>query len=171
MRPCRVEKDYLLTLAAATPTVTYAGNDAVGSFSFPFPVFQQSDLEVIIVGATKATLTLGTDYTVSGLSPGGSPALTTGVVTLIATGQPWLTGSNLATGYSLVIQRQMLVQQLTSLRNQGPYYPETIEDALDYITMLLQQQSVGSFILQDTVNGNFYQLIMVDGILSQVQVG
>ena len=51
-----------------------------------------------------------------------------------------------ASGVRLVIVRELLPVQETSLRNQGRFYPEVHEDAFDYEMMLIQQvaNSVGS---------------------------
>ncbi len=50
-----------------------------------------------------------------------------------------LSGSPIATGTSLTMIRILAYQQLTDLINQGGYYPDVVEAALDYLTMLTQQ--------------------------------
>lgn len=131
-----------MTLAAASPIITYTGSSSANSFSFPYPTYAQNDLVVTVKNLSTlviSTLILGTDYTVSGLNASGSPASSSGLVTLISASQAWLSGGNLATGYSLTIERVVSIAQLTSIRDQGDFYPETIEDSLDYLTMICQQ--------------------------------
>lgn len=147
------------------------GDGSTNTYSFPFPVFVSSHLALVIVSSDHTTtyaLILGTDYTVSGLSPNGSPALT-GSIALVNSGQAWLTAGNLTTGYGLTIDRVVPIEQDTSIRNQGDFYPATIEDALDYVTMILQQSvnPSSSTIYTDVVTGYTYRLLMSNGVLSQ----
>lgn len=131
-----------MTLAAAGTTVSYVGNGSANAFSFPFLVFLQTHLSVTISApspsTTVYTLNLGTAFTVSGLSPIGIPAQV-GSITLVNSGQAWLTGANLSTGYVLTISRVVPLAQTYSIRNQGDFYREFLENSLDYITMELQQ--------------------------------
>ena len=48
-------------------------------------------------------------------------------------------GGPLAVGYKLCLSRNFPIQQTTSLENQSAYYPQSIEQQLDYITALIQQ--------------------------------
>jgi hypothetical protein len=131
-----------MTLAASTTTVSYVGNGSANTFSFSYLVFLQTHLVVSIAApspsTTVYTLNLGTDFTVSGLSPNGVPAKA-GSITLVNNGQAWLTGANLTTGYIITISRVVPFAQTYSIRNQGDFYREFLEDSLDYITMELQQ--------------------------------
>ena len=160
-----------MTLAQSTNTVGYVGAGNANVYSFPYPVFLASHLVVSVASpaGVASGLTLNTDYTVSGLSPNGSPAMP-GSITLINNSQAWLTGNNLTTGWSLVITRVVPLIQNTSVRNQGDFYPATLEDAFDYLTMIAQQQSTGQLILTDVVTGHTYLLLMVSGVLSQQQL-
>lgn len=109
----------------------YVGTGTTGPFSFSFKVFEDSDLLVVKLNAStyiETTLTLTTDYTVSlnadqNANPGGTITLT----------------SALATGYKLVISSQVPYLQETDLTNQGGFYPEVITDALDKLTIEVQQ--------------------------------
>ena len=67
-----------------------------------------------------------TDYSVTGVGEGAG-----GTVTLT---------SALASGYTMAITRVVPIVQDTDLRNQGTFYPQTYEDALDYLTAIDQQQ-------------------------------
>lgn len=93
-----------------------------------------------------------------------------GSITLINNGQAWLTAGNLTSGYTIVITRIVPLIQNTSVRNQGDFYPETLEDAFDYLTMIAQQQANGQLVLTDVVTGHTYLLIMAAGVLSQQEL-
>ena len=96
----------------------FNGNDSATSFPCPFKIFEATDVVVVLVDANggEATLVLNTDYTVSGV---GEPSGFT--VSYPITGDP------LATGERLVVFREVPLTQNTDLRNQGAYFPETIE--------------------------------------------
>ena len=129
-----------MTLANTPIINTYAGTGGANSYSFSFPVFNSSDIAVVVTSPTGIvyTLALATDYVVSGLNPAGAPP-TTGSITLVNSSQAWLTGGNLTSGWTISIERIVSLSQSTSIRNQGDFYQETIESALDYLTMICQQ--------------------------------
>lgn len=119
-----------MTLSTTSTTVSYNGDNATTVFPFAFKVFEASHLVVVrtvIATGIPTTLTLDTDYTVQGLrkNAGGS-------VTLPAA---------LASTYSLKITRSTPKTQASDLKNQGKFYPEIHEDALDKLTMLVQELS------------------------------
>ncbi len=108
----------------------YTGNDTATEFSFEFKVFDAGEVVVIQTDADGAETTLveGTDYTVDlnsdqDTSPGGS-------VTLDAA---------LPTGEKLTVTSDVDYLQSLDLTNQGGFYPQTINDALDRLTILAQQ--------------------------------
>ena len=110
----------------------YVGNNTASVFPFAFKVFQASDLEVVRLNVSttvETVLVLTTDYTVTlnqdqDSNPGGS-------ITLVA--------GNLATGFNLVITSDIANLQPTDLTNQGGFYPDVINDALDRATIQIQQ--------------------------------
>lgn len=117
-----------MTVASATSkSGPYNGNGVQTVFAYGFKVFADTELEVIRAAASGAetTLTLGTDYTVSGvgLDVGGNVTLTAAP----------------ASGETLVILRSMPFTQQTDLRNQGGFYPEVHERVFDRIVMQVQQ--------------------------------
>lgn len=115
-----------MTLTTFDTIVTHAGNSVATVFTFPFKVFEKTDLVVYTTtGATVTTLTLDTGYTVSGLRNGSGGSITTTVP--------------VATGTTITIKRQLLYKQDVDLRNQSKFYPETHEDEFDRLTMMLQQ--------------------------------
>lgn len=110
----------------------YVGNGTASVFPFAFKVFQASDLEVVrltVATNVETILALTTDYTVAlnqdqDSNPGGS-------ITLVA--------GALATGFNLVITSDIENLQPTDLTNQGGFYPDVINDALDRATIQIQQ--------------------------------
>lgn len=161
-----------MTVAVCNPINSYVGNSTQNTFPFTFPVWNQNQFIVTAAPTTPGTaytLTLGVDYSVTGLNAAGTPA-STGDVVLINASQAWLSSGFLATGWILTIVRTLLLEQNTSIRNQGDYYPETLEDALDYLTMCEQDQATGTFIVTDQVTGQQYLMVMINGVFSQIPV-
>lgn len=108
----------------------YAGNDVAVAFPFAFKVFSAADLYVVRADSlgAEADLVLTTDYTVvlnadQNANPGGT-------ITLLAA---------LATGYTLTITSNVEYLQPTDLTNQGGFYPKVITNALDRLTIFIQQ--------------------------------
>lgn len=107
----------------------YLGNDSTDTYNYTFRIFSASDLRVVQVTdeGVKSVLVLNTDYTVTGVGNG-----TGGTIVL--------TAGNLEQDYVLIIQRRRPLTQLTDIRNQGDFYPETHEDFFDKSIMIDQQQ-------------------------------
>lgn len=111
----------------------FVGNDVTTAFAFAFKVFSTSDLYVVLTDddtEVETVLTLTTNYTVSlnanqNANPGGT-------VTLL---------NALATGTSLTITSSLSYLQATDLTNQGGFYPSVITNALDRLTIFVQQLS------------------------------
>lgn len=172
-----------MTLSIASPTNTYIGTGAASVYAFTFPIFNNTDLTLTVTSPTGVAygLTLGTDYTVSNLNPSGGPAVT-GSITLVNNSQAWLTAGSLTTNWTLTITRVVSIIQNTSLRNQGDYFPEVIENQLDYLTMICQQleqaiqllqagsQLAATVIVTDLTNGHTYQIITSGGVLGTLQI-
>jgi len=74
----------------------------------------------------ETTLTLTTDYTVTGVGETAG-----GTIVLVA--------GNLASGIALTIRRVRPFTQTTDIRNQGEFYAETHENEFDHEVMLVQQ--------------------------------
>lgn len=110
----------------------FVGNGTASTFAFTFKVFQASDLEVVqlnVATTVETVLVINSDYTVSlnadqNSNPGGSITLTAGA---------------LASGFNLVITSDIENLQPTDIVNQGGFYPDVIEDALDRATIQIQQ--------------------------------
>ena len=114
----------------------FVGNDTATVFPFAFKVFAAADVEVVrlnVATTVETVLALTTDYTVSlntdqNANPGGS-------ITLVA--------GALATGFNLVVTSDIGNLQPTDLTNQGGFYPDVINDALDRATIQIQQLQEG----------------------------
>ena len=109
----------------------FIGSGVSTAFPFTFKVFASSDLYVVRLDTStglQTVLALTTDYTVTlnadqNVSPGGT-------LTLPAV---------LDTGYTLTITSSVPYLQPTDLTNQGGFYPSVITDALDRLTIFVQQ--------------------------------
>jgi len=120
-------------------TNALVGNGNTATYPFAFKVFTDADvvvkkLETATSIETTLTLGLNNDYIVTlnedqNSNPGGS-------ITLKSGGN----NQNLASGFSIVITSAVEPLQGTDLTNQGGFFPEVINDALDKATVLHQQQ-------------------------------
>lgn len=116
-----------MTISTTASRAQYNGNGVTTVFSFPYLFFANGDLEVRLIAASGAStvLTLTTDYTVTGArnDAGGS-------VTMIVAP---------ASGEQLLIRRIMDLTQETAYPSGGDFPAQSHEDALDKLTMLVQQ--------------------------------
>lgn len=116
-----------MTVSTQVSRNEYTGNGATTQYDFTFRILDKSHLLVQTLDTSESivTLTLGTDYTVTGVNRynGGKVVLT----------------SALPAGYKISIERSTPVTQEASIRNQGGFFPEIHEDAFDKLTMLVQQ--------------------------------
>lgn len=111
----------------------FPGNGAATSFPFAFKVFDKTDLQIILTDSlgNETTLTLDSDYSITvnvdqDASPGGS-------ITYPLVGLP------MPSGFTLAGVGSLPNLQKTDITNSGGFYPQVIEDALDYLTILVQQ--------------------------------
>jgi len=132
-------------LSSTQNYVVYQGNGATTSFPFNFIIPNAGSLVVSItnnnVNPPTTTILASNQYTVTGLGTTNefiSGSGSGGAVTYPVSGSP------LAAGYSITIQRIVPLQQNTSLSNQGAFYPQVVEAALDYLTMAVQQIAAGT---------------------------
>jgi hypothetical protein len=110
----------------------FIGNGSTSAFPFTYKVFQAADLEVVRLDTStnvETVLTLTSDYNVTlnldqDSNPGGTVTLTAGA---------------LAAGYTLTMTSDVPNLQPTDLTNQGGFYPDVINDALDRATIQIQQ--------------------------------
>ncbi len=102
------------------------------TFPFSFKTIKNTDVKVTVTAAgstTAALLTLGSDYSVTGVgsSTGGSVVL--------------VNANRCAPSSTLKISRVVDLKQTTSFRDQGTYRPAVHENAFDKLAMGLQQLS------------------------------
>lgn len=105
-----------------SPRVQYTAIAGQTSFTYPFPIFDSSDLVVIVDGVTKA---LFTHYTVTGVE-----ADTGGTFDFLSA----MTGGEIVTAY-----RDMPIERTSDFQQNGPWTSATLNDELDRITMVAQQ--------------------------------
>jgi len=116
---------------------SYAGNGVNTQFPFAFKVFAKNDVQVVFTDVAKreTVLVMDSQYTVTlnndqDNAPGG-------VVTYPVAGAP------LAAGELLNILSVLPYEQPTDIQNQGGFYPQVIEDALDRGVIHVQQLAEG----------------------------
>jgi len=105
-------------------------NDVTVDFPFSFKVFSTNDVLVVLANAdgVESELSIGADYTVDlnvdqDANPGGTVTTTAAY----------------ATGYTVTLTSQVANMQPVLLTNSGGFYPRVINDALDRLTILVQQ--------------------------------
>jgi hypothetical protein len=131
-----------MTVPLAVERNDYTGDGNTHVYAYSYRITSDAHLLVTVADTDGAetTLTKTTDYTVSGVG-----VKTGGNVTLVNSAQAWLTAGELKTGYDITVRHVVPLTQLTDVRNQGVYYPETHEDAFDYLMWAIKQQ-------QDEIN-------------------
>src|SRR5438445_255759 len=120
-----------MTISNQSTKAVAQGNSATTVWPFDFLVPAQTDLVVtlVLISSGDETVLAPSVYTVIGI---GNPI--GGSVTYPLSGAP------LSALYEIVVERFVPDVQETDLVNQGGVYPQDIEDALDYLTMITQQQ-------------------------------
>ncbi|MER9628387.1 hypothetical protein [Mesorhizobium sp. M0296] len=133
----------------------YNGNGVTTAFDYDFRIIKDSHIRVVkTVTATgvETTLTLGSDYTVSGVGdPGGGQ-----VTALVAP----------SAGETITLLRKVPFTQETDLENQGAYYAETVEAAFDLAAMRdqeLQEQVSRAVLLPPAENPD-----QLDGLVADI---
>lgn len=119
-----------MTISTTSSVQAYNGDGTTQVFPFPYEFLDQAHLVVNLIDIASGTVTPQTitaNYTVSGV---GNPA--GGSVTML---------SAPAVGKELKIQRVVPLVQNTDFNSGDQFSPGTLDNALDYITMALQQIS------------------------------
>jgi hypothetical protein len=120
-----------MVVSTQSSAVTYLGNGSTTVWPFSFPVPDASWLQVKTKNSTGVLSTIpANDYTVSGIGAAGG-----GTVTYPKS------GSALATGTRIRIQRVVPIVQNVEIVNQEGYYPEVLEASADYRVFTDQQLS------------------------------
>lgn len=120
-----------MTIPATPLVIQYAGSGSTGPFAIPFYFADNSHILATrrASDGTETTLVLTTDYSLSGAGspPSGSLTLT----------------SALTTGQTLTIESNVPYTQATDLTQNDALPAESLEDALDKLTLLVKQLRVG----------------------------
>jgi hypothetical protein len=131
-----------MTVSSTTSKVSFSGNGSTTAFAVSFYFLANSDLKVTLRKAdgTEVVKTLATDYTVT-----GAGVTSGGTVTM---------GTAPASGETLVIQRNVPFTQLVDYQPNDPFPANTHEQALDKLTMEVQQlnEAVSRSIKVSTTN-------------------
>lgn len=121
-----------MTVSTTASQTTVEGNGVTTSFVYSFIIPSTADVVITLIDNTvdpaTSTVLLSSQYAITGI---GNPA--GGTVTYP------LSGSPLAAGFELNIARVLPLQQLVSIGNQGAFFPQAIEQALDLLEMQIQQ--------------------------------
>ena len=124
-----------MTISTVTSTITYLGNGATTSFSFPFVGVTSSDIVVTYTNTLGVeTVLSGSQYSITLNSPpvGGLWGIG-GSVTYP------MTGPAIGVGTYIRISREVPYTQTISIANQGAFYPQAVEQALDLLELQIQQ--------------------------------
>jgi hypothetical protein len=116
-----------MTVSTFTLPTSINGSGTTGPFTTGFPVRDQTWLvvkKVLIADGTSTTLTLTTDYTVSGV--GGATADVTTVASVSA-------------AYRIVLDLNVPITQTVDYEENDPFPAETHEAALDKLTFIAKQ--------------------------------
>ena len=125
-----------MTISSTSSRVVYSGDGATSSFGFAFYVSDQGDLVVTYTDAAGNQTVVAPGSTPAGyqISAPAVPAPgwpTGGTIT-------YNPGSPIAVGSTLTIQRIVAGTQPTTLSNQGAFWPQVIEKALDRLVTIVQ---------------------------------
>lgn len=155
-----------MTISTTSAQTTLGGNGATTAFNFSFVAGAASNIQVTYTDTEGAQTVL-------------SPSQYTLVLNPPAAGQIWgiggtvtypIVGSPIANGTSLNISRIVPLTQTITISNQGDFYPQVVEQAMDLLELQIQQvsgrtgQIRGTWatgvsynfgdIVQDGINGN-----------------
>lgn len=120
-----------MTINTESTKRIYSGNGTTTDFDYDFKIFVDTDLLVTLIDAAgnETVQVLNTDYTVTGegFEAGGKVKFT----------------SAPAAGVTVLIQSNVPYTQPTDLKNQGRFFPETMENSLDRATRQILQVADG----------------------------
>ena len=131
-----------MTVSSTTSKVSYSGNGSTTAFAVSFYFLAATDLKITLrkSDGTEVVKTYSSDYTVT-----GAGVTSGGTVTM---------GTAPASGETLVIQRNVPLTQLVDYQPNDPFPANTHEQALDKLTMEMQQlnEAVARSIKVSTTN-------------------
>jgi hypothetical protein len=121
-----------IRIGDVAPRVQYVGDGARTDFAFPFPIFDDADLE----------LRIGTVVLAGGYSVAGAGESDGGTVTL---------SDPPAAGATVTLRRRLTVERSSDFQDNGMLRARTLNDELDRLVAVLQEQrdEIGSALRQD----------------------
>lgn len=122
-----------MTISSTNSKAIGRGNGVTTAWVYPFKIPTIADVLVTVISAAGVSTQIpAAAYNISGVGTDAGGSVT----------YP-LAGAPLAAGASIVIERVLAMTQPTNLENQGSFFPNVVEDALDRIVMLIQQMAGG----------------------------
>ena len=118
-----------MTVSSSINRASYSGNGALTTFAYGFKVFDQGELTVILRSSdgTETVQTITTNYTVTGVGAAG--------------GGNVVFGTAPASGVTIVILRELDLDQGLDLVPNDPFPAQSLEDSLDKLTFMVQQHN------------------------------
>ena len=150
-----------MTIASeANRSGPYVCNGATTHFPFSFRIYDEAHVRAILTDpqGIETTLRLGTDYKVSSVGQSGGGAIDTAIA--------------YASDYRLTLILNVPFTQTVDLENQGAYFAETIERAIDLQTQMslqLKEQVTRAVVLPVTSSVSVDTLTSAVLSLSEIQ--
>ena len=118
-----------MTVSSSTNRASYSGNGTLTTFAYGFKIFDQDELTVILRSSdgTETVQTITTNYTVTGVAAAG--------------GGNVVFGTAPASGVTIVILRELDLDQGLDLVPNDPFPAQSLEDSLDKLTFMVQQHN------------------------------
>ena len=118
-----------MTVSSSTNRASYSGNGTLTTFAYGFKIFDQDELTVILRASdgTETVQTITTNYTVTGVAAAG--------------GGNVVFGTAPASGVTIVILRELDLDQGLDLVPNDPFPAQSLEDSLDKLTFMVQQHN------------------------------
>lgn len=119
-----------MTLSNTQTQITVEGNDLTSTWDYDFPLGGQSSYAVLVyTDADGAESTIpSADFTITGVDNEAGGTFTYPLV-----------GDPIEAGTTLTLSRVVPLVQNAAIVDQGNFYPTTVEGALDYAMMAIQQ--------------------------------
>ena len=118
-----------MTVSSTTTKVSYSGDNSTAVFAYTFKIFDDDDIKVILrtdATGSEVVQTKTTHYSVSGVGEAGG-----GNITFV---------SPPASGITVVLIRETAQTQTTDYTPNDPFPASSHENALDKITLIVQDQ-------------------------------
>ncbi|MBB5689209.1 hydrolase [Roseomonas alkaliterrae] len=109
-----------ITIGDIAPRVQYVADGVLTAFTFPFPIFAEGDLEILLDGAALAG---GATVSGAGASEGGT----------VTFAEPP------AAGTRVTLRRRLKIARATDFQDNGVLRARTLNDELDYQVAAIQQ--------------------------------